>query len=151
MPCKLKSTKIKGDNRYFSTERGYFTELFNSLRQRCDKTKYKRIGRKIHVLEIEDRHSLIELWHKQCQALGGPYCIFTGEEMTMKKNRGEGRNNGTTPTNVSVDRLDASKPYSEANIVFCTWEFNQRKGAITIDDCYKILDIHERRKYGSSI
>ena len=69
----------------------------------------------------------------------------------MKKNRGEGRNNGTTPTNVSVDRLDASKSYSEANIVFCTWEFNKRKGAITVDDCYKILDIHERRKYGSSI
>jgi hypothetical protein len=50
-----------------------------------------------------------------------------------------------------MDRLDASKPYNEENIVFCTWEFNERKGAVTIDDCYKILDIYERRKYGSSI
>jgi hypothetical protein len=44
----------------------------------------------------------------------------------------------------SVDRLDASKPYNEENIVFCTWEFNERKGAVTVDDCYKILDIYER-------
>jgi hypothetical protein len=73
---------------------------------------------KIHEMDIRDRHHLIELWHKQCQALGGPYCIFTGVEMTTIKNRGDGRKNGRTATNVSVDRLDASKPYNEENIVF---------------------------------
>ena len=102
-------------------------------------------------MDIRDRHHLIELWHKQCQALGGPYCIFTGVEMTTIKNRGGGRGQGRTATNVSIDRLDASKPYNEENIVFCTWGFNERKGAVTVDDCYKILDIYERRKYGSSI
>jgi hypothetical protein len=91
MPSKSKENKIKGNQRYFSSERGYFTELFNSLRQRCGKTKYKRPGRKIHEMDIRDRHHLIELWHKQCQALGGPYCIFTGVEMTTIKNRGGGR------------------------------------------------------------
>jgi hypothetical protein len=151
MPNKTKKSKSKSDQKYFSSERGYFTELFNSLRQRCGKTKYKRPGRKIHEMDIRDRHHLIELWHKQCQALGGPYCIFTGVEMTTIKNRGDGRKNGRTATNVSMDRLDASKPYTEENIVFCTWEFNERKGAVTVDDCYKILDIYERRKYGSSI
>jgi hypothetical protein len=113
MPSKSKENKSKSDQRYFSSERGYFTELFNSLRQRCGKTKYKRPGRKIHEMDIRDRHHLIELWHKQCQALGGPYCIFTGVEMTTIKNRGGGRGQGRTGTNVSVDRLDASKPYNE--------------------------------------
>jgi hypothetical protein len=41
-------------------------------------------------MDIRDRHHLIELWHKQCQVLGGPYCIFTGVEMTTIKNRGDG-------------------------------------------------------------
>jgi hypothetical protein len=71
--------------------------------------------------------------------------------MTTTKNRGGGLGQKRTATNVSIDRLDASKPYNEENIVFCTWEFNERKGAVTVDDCYKILDIYERRKYGSSI
>ena len=55
---------------------------------------------------------------------------------------GEGRK-PTTPTNISIDRVDPRLSYEEGNIVFCTWEFNNRKNSVTPDDCKRILQVYE--------
>ena len=47
------------------------------------------------------------------------------------------------PTNLSIDRIDPRLPYEEGNIVFCTWEFNNRKHGVTPDDCKRILKVYE--------
>ena len=61
-----------------------------------------------------------------------------------KKNCGKGFT-GFTKTNISIDRIDPSLPYQEDNIVFCSWEFNDRKAGVTIDDCKEILRVWEER------
>ena len=94
---------------------------------------------------IRNRDHLLELWEKQKKLLGGPYCMYTGVELTTVKNSGKGYI-GRTKTNISVDRIDPSLPYQENNIVFCSWEFNGRKAGVTIDDCKKILKVHEEHR-----
>jgi hypothetical protein len=44
------------------------------------------------------------------------------------------------------------KPYNEEkHSFFAPGSLMKEKEQSTVDDCYKILDIYERRKYGSSI
>ena len=48
-----------------------------------------------------------------------------------------------------MDRIDPNLPYQEDNIVFCSWEFNDKKGAVSPEDCKKILKVHEERHAGN--
>ena len=75
----------------------------------------------------------------------GMNCRYTGAPLTTISNRGSGQII-ITQTNLSVDRIDNSLPYQVDNIVFCTHEFNNRKGSVRIDDCKKILKVYEERK-----
>jgi hypothetical protein len=72
-------------------------------------------------------------------------CRYTGVPLTTVSNRGGGQIS-ITQTNLSVDRIDNTLPYQVDNIVFCTHEFNNRKGSVRIDDCKKILKVYEERK-----
>jgi hypothetical protein len=72
----------------------------------------------------------------------GPYCKYSGVKLTTKRSMGEGWHK-SRPTNLSIDRIDPRRPYEERNIVFCTWEFNNRKNSITPDDCKRILKVYE--------
>jgi hypothetical protein len=49
-------------------------------------------------------------------------------------------------TNMSVDRIDSDKGYTKDNITFCTWDFNDRKGQISVADIHCILELIESRK-----
>jgi hypothetical protein len=49
------------------------------------------------------------------------------------------------PTNFSVDRLDTQIGYSKENIIFVSWEFNQRKNSVKIEDCFAILKLYKER------
>jgi len=143
----IKKMKPVWDEKYFNSEKGFFAELWNGLKKRCDKNSYyhRNSNRTLKVNNgIRGRDHLLELWEKQKKLLGGPYCIYTGVELTTKKSKGKGYT-GTTKTNISMDRIDAKLPYQEDNIVFCSWEFNDRKAGVTIDDCKKILKVWEER------
>ena len=50
-------------------------------------------------------------------------------------------------SNMSIDRIDSSQGYTKDNIVFCTWDFNDRKGNISLEDIRCILNLLETRKH----
>jgi hypothetical protein len=85
-------------------------------------------------MDLRGRDHILELWNKHKKEYGCPCCRYTGIELTTKRSTGEGWQKGR-PTNISIDRVDPRLPYEEGNIVFCTWEFNNRKSGVTPDDC----------------
>ena len=145
----LKKNKAKWDTQYCSTELGYFSEIWNTMKKSCNKNSHriKVQKRKLKINNgIEGRDHLLKIWEKQKERLGGPYCAYTGVELTTKRQKGFGRCKAT-PTNISLDRIDSSLPYQEDNIVFCSWEFNNRKGAVTINDCELILKTWKEKQH----
>ena len=47
-----------------------------------------------------------------------------------------------TITNVSADRINVKHGYTLVNTIFCAWDANNKKGAISIDMCQAILDLY---------
>jgi len=137
------------DTKYRSSEKGFFLTLWHSLRGRCNKNSsyhtYKGRRNKLQINNgIRDRDHLLELWERQKKLLGGPYCIYTGVELTTIATRGHGFG-GHNGTNLSIDRINPDMPYQPDNIVFCSWSFNKKKGYSTPEDCKKILKVYEER------
>ena len=139
------------------TEKGYLREKWNSLmsksRNYADKTRgYKR--KPIPVLVT--REEFYELWEQHKKRYGGWFCAYTGKKMTHTRNVNElkssthrslyGNNKIKTKSNMSVDRIDSDKGYTKDNIVFCTWDFNDRKGNISLEDIRCILNLLESKK-----
>ena len=117
------------DLRYVESDKGYINNLYQGIRSRDVINNFK------------SRDHLLELWNNHKKKYG-PHCRYTGVELTTKRSTGEGWKR-SRPTNISVDRVDPRLPYEEGNIVFCTWEFNNRKNSITPDDCKRILKVYE--------
>ena len=152
--------KVKRANyaKQMSTEKGYLREKWNSLQSKsrnyADKTRgYQR--KAIPVLVT--REEFYELWEQHKKRYGGWFCAYTGAKMTHQRNTNElrdsarrslyGNNKIKTKSNMSVDRIDSDKGYTKDNIVFCTWNFNDRKGNISLEDIRCILNLIESRKY----
>ncbi len=125
----FKSKRNVTDLRYVESEKGYFNNIWQSIRFRGV------------AYSIKNRDHLLELWNKHKKEYG-PHCRYTGVELTTKRSTGEGWKR-SRPTNISVDRVDPRLPYEEGNIVFCAWEFNNRKSGVTPDDCKRILEVYE--------
>ena len=133
MPYRFKKDKEKWDEVWLQTEEGFFSTLWSTMKKRCSPRYMKKQSpnRKIQVNNgIKSKTHLLELWEKQKKLLGGPYCIYTGVKLTTERNNGKGYV-GRTNTNISIDRIDPNLPYQEDNIVFCSWEFNNTKGAVS--------------------
>ena len=151
MSFRSKRDKERWDEQWLNTEPGFFSEIWNGLKKRCSPEYMKKHApnRKVQVNNgIRDKYHLLEMWEKQKKLLGGPYCIYTGVELTTVRHRGKGFT-GYTKTNISLDRIDPNLPYQENNIVFCSWEFNDTKGAVSPEDCKKILKVYEERHAGN--
>ena len=129
MPHRSKSKRNVTDLRYVESEKGYFNNIWQSIRFRGV------------AYSIKSRDHLLELWNNHKKEYG-PCCRYTGVELTTKRSTGEGWKR-SRPTNISVDRVDPRLPYEEGNIVFCAWEFNNRKSGVTPDDCKRILEVYE--------
>ena len=124
-----KSKRNITDLRYVESDKGYINNIYQGIRSRDVINNFK------------SRDHLLELWNKHKKEYG-PNCRYTGLKLTTKRSTGEGWKL-SRPTNLSVDRVDPRLPYEEGNIVFCTWEFNNRKSGITPDDCKRILKVYE--------
>ena len=124
-----KSKRNVTDLRYVESDKGYINNIYQGIR-----------SRKV-TNNLKSRDHLLELYQKHKKEYG-PHCRYTGVELTTKRSTGEGWKR-SRPTNLSVDRIDPRLPYEEGNIVFCTWEFNNRKHGVTPDDCKRILEIYE--------
>jgi len=151
MPYRSKTNKEKLDEQWLRTEPGFFSDMWNTMKKRCSPEYMKKHSpnRKIQINnDIKGRDHLLKMWEKQKKLLGGPYCIYTGVKLTTVRHRGKGFT-GYTKTNISLDRLDPNLSYQEDNIVFCSWEFNNKKGAVSPKDCKKILKVYEERHAGN--
>ena len=129
MPFRSKTKRNISDLKYVESEKGYFNNLWQSIR-------FRKIPN-----NLRGRDHLLELWNKHKKEYG-PHCRYTGIELTTKRSTGEGWKR-SRPTNISIDRVDPRFPYEESNIVFCTWEFNNRKHGVTPEDCKIILKVYE--------
>ena len=129
MPYHSKSKRNITDLRYVESDKGYINNIYQGIR-----------SRKV-TNNLKSRDHLLELYQKHKKEYG-PHCRYTGVELTTKRSTVEGWK-PSRPTNLSVDRIDPRLPYEEGNIVFCTWEFNNRKHGVTPDDCKRIIEVYE--------
>ena len=136
MAYKDKARKKISDNKYFSTLTGFLKALYSAAVRRC-RNNVKKNRKEIPFNLARD--DFFAVFWKQVETLGGIYCAYTGTPMTHK--RGTGR----VGTNISLDRIDNTKGYTKDNITFCTADFNDLKGSVTIDACQRILDVYKER------
>ena len=87
----------------------------------------------------EDFLNMVHTYEKE----KGFVCQVTNVSLTTL--RTGNREQKTCPTNFSVDRLDTHMGYSKENIIFVSWEFNDRKKNIRIKDCFAILKLYKER------
>lgn len=71
--------------------------------------------------------------------------VCQGTNMPLTTLRHLGKKRKSCGTNFSVDRLDTQIGYSKENIIFVSWEFNQRKNSIKPKDCFAILKLYKER------
>ena len=110
---------IESRKKYLNTERGYFLELFASVK----KSK--------HGNEFKNFDEFFNCWVEQ-QKIYGIKCPYTGIEMTRIKGINEnGVRRKAIKTNISKDRILSFKPYSKENIKFICFYVNSMKGGIT--------------------
>jgi len=101
----------------FSTEKGYFTKMFNKMKKSR------------HKVEFESWEELLEHWHRQ-KAIYGMRCPITGDLMTTIRKMEKGNTGARTRTNISPDRLLSSMDYTKQNVLFVTVEWNLAKGSL---------------------
>lgn len=141
------------EERYNNSERGWITNLFNSIRKK-NFTKDPTRARKISLGHYElhfTKQEFEDAWAAHKKKYGGMYCGYTGVLMTHKREKMYDplRNQSL---NISVDRLDPEKPYTLDNIIFCTVQFNNKKGSISYSDCLLIMQkFHEYNKTQPSL
>lgn len=131
--------KRYNDAKYSSEERGYLVNLYVSISK---PSTLKSRGIECHITKQE----FFEQWMLHKEKMGGLFCEYTGLPITF--NRGLKGNGHRTrcATNLSIDRLDNTKPYTVENIVFCRSDFNNRKNQVNLDDCLKIIELAKKRK-----
>lgn len=72
------------------------------------------------------------------QVLNSKKCYFTGVDLEY--------DNAESPNYLTLDRIDASKGYTDKNVVACAREFNFRKGSVTAEDIVLMYKALKRRK-----
>jgi hypothetical protein len=128
------------DSKYKSEERGYLINLYSTISK---PSAIKQRG----IPCLITKQEFFEQWMLHKERMGGIFCEYTGLPVTF--NRGNIKGGGQksrSATNLSVDRLDNTKPYSIENIVFCRADFNNRKNQVNLDDCLRIIKLAKERK-----
>lgn len=117
---------------YKKSEHGYFVDLWNRIKKRKHGNKFKNF------------EEFFNCWLKQKQTYGTK-CPYLNIEMTRDVGNYTIHNKKLCPTNISVDRINTSLPYSPENLMFCSWEANHKKGSITPIIAKKYLDFYKER------
>ena len=125
--------KRERQQKYLSTERGYFTELWQS----CKKSTHGNL--------FKNYEEFFECWKDQ-KKIYGIKCPYLGMEMTRIKGLNEeGKRQRATNTNISKDRILSNLPYGRDNLMFVSWQANNMKGNITPFIARKYLELIESR------
>ena len=116
----------KIDLAYVNSERGYIMGLWQKIKPKSNMTR--------------------EIFFKFCydhrDKMNGWLSKYSGQQMTMQRSIGlQGAKRRIRPTNMSVDRVDNKRLYMLGNMVLCTWEENNQKGAMSIKLMRRVLEI----------
>ena len=134
--AKNPEKKREYNRNYITSERGYFMEMWNSIK----KSK--------HGYDFKNFDDFFQCWLDQ-KAIYGVMCPATDIEMTMLRHVGRGIGAQRTPTNISKDRVLCSRKYSKQNLIFTTWEYNNSKHNISPRSAKAFLRIVKER-YGTN-
>ena len=132
--CRNENTKKYNKTRdrrkenlaYRQSERGYLMQKWNSV---------KKSNKKCMIKSFDE---FLECWEKQKEEYG-EYCPYY-PHIKLTRILGKGKK-GRIDTNLSVDRLANSLPYTKDNIMFVSWRANDEKGDISPYLAEKIVDL----------
>tara|TARA_R100000805_G_C3586069_1_gene88816 strand:+ start:155 stop:799 length:645 start_codon:yes stop_codon:yes gene_type:complete len=117
---------------YRRSEHGYFMGMWQSV-------KKSRHG--CHFKNFEE---FFNVWKEQQKTYGNK-CPYLNIEMTRIVGNLNMYNQRATPTNISKDRIDCSKPYSPQNLMFVSWRANNTKGSVTPMIAKRYLGFYKER------
>jgi len=117
--------------KYLTSERGFFMEMWNSIRRSGKHNSFK------------DFDDFFDHWEDQKRAWGWT-CPATGVTMTTVKASKSGKR---CPTNVSRDRVLPNMGYNRKNLIFTSWAYNHNKCSLSPEEAMSFLRII-RDRYG---
>ena len=129
---------------YGNTKKSFLlTSYYSMIGQYRRKVKNNFPKDKLKNYEVsiskKDFLDMVDKYEKE----NGFICQITNLPLTNLRYLNTGGKN--CPTNFSVDRLDTQIGYSKENIIFVSWEFNQRKNGVKIEDCFSILKLYKKK------
>lgn len=122
----------KTEKLYIESENGYF------------KGFWANIKRSKHGNEFQTFEEFLNCWKDQ-QKIYGKKCPYTGVEMTMERFKSIDNKIIRTNSNISVDRILSTQPYSPRNLMFISWGANYKKGHINTNIAKKFLQFVRER------
>ena len=132
---------------YLNTESGFLISKWGDIHKRIRRIQQRKQGKLQDLKNDLTREEFFELWeeHKikygwKCYYTGKPFII--GRKLAIK---GAKKRHSAPPDLLSVDRFDSDVGYTKNNIVFCRWDFNDRKNSVSVADCMIILRKHYER------
>ena len=155
MPYKDYETMRKQNIKYLNTESGFIISKWNDIKKRVHKKEkmkrdngnYKKSSGSRKCAKLEHtltKEEFLQAWEEH-KIKYGMTCYYTGKPMKIGRKlavKGAKKRHSTPPDLVSVDRFDSNIGYTKENIVFCRWDANNEKGAITIEMCKTIYRKH---------
>jgi len=133
--------------KYLNTEHGFLTSKWNDIKKRINRIKLTKQDKLQSLQNDLTREEFFELWeeHKtkhgwNCYYTDAPFRI--GRKLAVK---GAKKRHSAPPDLLSVDRFDSNVGYTKNNIVFCRWDFNDRKNSVSVADCMIIIRKHHER------
>ena len=130
-----KSNQKEKNLQYKQSERGYFMELWNSVKKSTKGNQFKSY------------EEFFGCWEEQQKKYGLNCPYFPWIQMTKIKGKG----NKKTPTNISKDRILSSMPYGPKNIMFISWKANNMKGDVTPYLASRYLDFVNENEYSRKV
>mgnify|MGYP003651196079 CR=1 FL=1 len=134
-----------------NTERGYLKMRYDSMNEKRASSRKNKC-----FLTFDE---LLTAWEKHKSIYGmrsawGPGPDHLEQHLPLKMiqhgkgqigKKGGGKGAKLEKSNLSVDRLDSSKPYTIQNLIFIRGDENSRKKNTTYEDCKIQIRLHEER------
>jgi hypothetical protein len=124
-------------NKYLKTETGFLNAIYSGM-----KSKKRKKGKlpSCHLTKEE----FLNLWelHKK---IYGMKCYYLGIDLKFER-----RSDALRMNQVSVDRIDSTRPYHKDNIVFCSSLANNMKGHCNLEIAKKNVTLSESKPYEES-
>ena len=147
MAYKNKEDGRKQNIRYLNTESGFLISKWNDVKKRINRIQKNKQGKLQSLKNDITREEFFDLWEEHKKKCGWN-CYYTGKPFRIGRKlavKGAEKRHSTPPDLLSIDRFDSDVGYTKDNIVFCRWDFNDRKNSVSVEDCKIIIEKHIER------